>query len=304
MQLPSATESERRRIASAPAFTVLLVAFVLHFTLGSQVQRAHLPIGIAYGQLLFFFAIPWSTVLALGLQPRSFLAFAWPLGRTWPWILLASAAGFFLAGGMNSLNQWLVGPELARLFDSTRILRGRPIAEQIAIGLGVTLLAPLGEEVLFRGYLLRALRARYGTRAALLVTSAIFAAMHLNPASFLALLVLGLLFGLLRLASGSLVPALVGHAMQNGLTALAVLLDISDPETEPLDPLLALGTVALTAPLTWLGVVAIRRAGKAETTEPAIPAGEPVRFRLDRLRTRVWFWIAAIVAVGIAAILA
>src|SRR5690606_18494843 len=119
MRLPDATEGERRRIASAPAFTVLLVAFVLHFTLGSQVQRANLPTGIAYGQILFFFAIPWMTVVALGLGPRSFLALAWPRARTWPWILLASAAGFFLAGGLNSLNQWLVGPEVARFFDST-----------------------------------------------------------------------------------------------------------------------------------------------------------------------------------------
>src|SRR5690606_4092608 len=186
MRLPDATEGERRRIASAPAFTVLLVAFVLHFTLGSQVQRANLPTGIAYGQILFFFAIPWMTVVALGLGPRSFLALAWPRARPWPWILLASAAGFCLAGGLNSLNQWLVGPEVARFFDSTRILRDRPFAEQLAIALGVTLLAPLGEEVLFRGYFLRVLRARYGTVSALLLTSAVFAAMHLNPASFLA----------------------------------------------------------------------------------------------------------------------
>lgn len=300
MRLPDATEGERRRIASAPAFTVLLVAFVLHFTLGSQVQRANLPTGIAYGQILFFFAIPWMTVVALGLGPRSFLALAWPRARTWPWILLASAAGFFLAGGLNSLNQWLVGPEVARFFDSTRILRDRPFAEQLAIALGVTLLAPLGEEVLFRGYFLRVLRARYGTVSALLLTSAVFAAMHLNPASFLALLALGLLFGLLRMASGSLVPALVGHAVQNGLTAAAVLLGISDPETVPIDPLLALATVAVAAPATWVAIGAIRRSGEAEMMEPTIPAGEPVRFRLDRLRTRIWVWVAAIAAVGTA----
>lgn len=300
MRLPNPTESERRRIAGGPAYTVLLLAFLLHVSLGSYAQRAYLPLGIAYGQILFFFGIPWLAVASMGLEPRDFLAFSWPRGWTWPWIVLAAFTGFLLAGGLNSLNQWMVGPDVARLFDSTRVLRGRPFSEQIGVALGVTLLAPLGEEVLFRGYLLRVFRARYGATAALLLTSGIFAAMHLNPASFLALLALGLLFGLLRMASGSLVPALVGHAVQNGLTAAAVLLGISDPETAPIDPLLALATVAVAAPATWVAIGAIRRSGEAEMMEPTIPAGEPVRFRLDRLRTRIWVWVAAIAAVGTA----
>lgn len=299
MRLPNPTESERRRIAGGPAYTVLLLAFLLHVSLGSYAQRAHLPLGIAYGQILFFFGIPWLAVASMGLEPRDFLAFSWPRGWTWPWIVLAAFTGFLLAGGLNSLNQWMVGPDVARLFDSTRVLRGRPFSEQIGVALGVTLLAPLGEEVLFRGYLLRVFRARYGATAALLLTSGIFAAMHLNPASFLALFALGLLFGLLRLASGSILPALVGHGLQNGITAVAVLAGLSSGVEPEIDPLVALATVAVTGPIVWLALGMIGRVATPETTEPGLGSGtDPVRVELDRLGSLLWIWIGAALVLG------
>jgi membrane protease YdiL (CAAX protease family) len=299
MRLPNPTESERRQIAGGPAYTVLLLAFLLHVSLGSYAQRTHLPAGIAYGQLLFFFGIPWLAVASMGLSPRHFLAFTWPRGWTWPWIVLASVTGFLLAGGLNSLNQWLVGPEVARFFDSTRVLRDRPFGEQIGVAVGVTLLAPLGEEVLFRGYLLRVFRARYGTTAALLLTSGIFGAMHLNPASFLALFTLGLLFGLLRLATGSIVPALVGHGIQNGITAVAVLAGVSSGVEPEIDPLVALATAAVTAPIVWLALGMVQRTGAAETEEPGLGSGSaPVRVELDRLGPLLWIWVGAAILGG------
>lgn len=298
MQLPAPAPGEREKLAAAPAYPLLFLAFTLHLTVGTYFQRAFLPFGIAFGQILFFFGIPWLAVAAMGFSRRRFFALCGPRAWAWPWVLLAAFAGFLLAGGLNTLNQWLVGEELARAFDSTRVLRGRPFGEQVAVALGVTFLAPLGEEFLFRGYLLRVLRARYGTLAGLVVSSALFAVMHLNPASLVALFGLGLLFGLLRIASGSLFPALLAHALQNGITALVVL--FGDPSTaEPeLTPPTALLFVVGTLPLVWLATSMVRRIALPESEEPALHEGSG-RLELERIRGELGIWLAAALLSGV-----
>lgn len=288
MRLPPPPPDETATLAAAPAYGLLVLAFGLHLTVGSQLQRAWLPFGIAYGQVLFFFGLAFLAVVALGQSPRRFFALAPPPARTWPWVVLAALAGFFLAGGLNALNQWLVGEDLARLFDSTRVLRHRPVSEQVAVALAVTLLAPFGEEFLFRGYLLRVLRARHGTGAALLLTSLLFAVMHLNPASFAALLALGLLFGLLRILSGSLLPSIVAHAVQNGTTALVVLFEQA-PESETIELGLATLFVAGALPPITFGLAQIRRLADPPSGEPALV---PARgFDLERIRVPIAVWL-------------
>lgn len=291
MPLPAPPPGDRERLAGAPAYALLLLAFALHLTLGSTFQQAYLPFGIAYGQILFFFGIPWLAAGALGQPGRRFFALSPPAPWAWPWVVVAAVAGFLLAGGLNAFNQWLVGEDLARFFDSTRVLRGRPFSEQVAVALCVTFLAPLGEEFLFRGYLLRVFRARYGTLAGLLVSSALFAAMHLNPASFVALLALGLLFGLLRILSGSLLPALLAHAIQNGVTAVVVLLSEA-PESEDVDLAVALLFVAGALPLLWLSLTMVRRIAAPPSNEPTLDPSAG-GLELARVRKPIGIWLGA-----------
>lgn len=272
MRLPAPTEYERRVVAGRPAYVVLLLVFALHVSLGSYLQQTHLPFGIAYGELLFFAAIPWIATLAMGFRPKWFFALRWPKLGAWPWIALAACAGFVFAGGTNTLNRLLVGPELADRFDTTSIFLNRSWAERVALALGVTLLAPLGEELLFRGYLLRILGARYGALGGLLVTSALFALAHFNPAALIPLFALGCVFGLLRLVSGSLVPALAGHAIQNGVTAAVVLLGLTEEPQEEATLVPALALIAVSAPVALFALSRLRIASGQEPTQE--PEGE------------------------------
>lgn len=298
MRLPPPAPSEREQLAASPAYALLFLAFLLHLTVGTYFQRAYLPFGIAYGQIFFFFGIPWLAAGALDLSRSQFFALSPPRPLAWPWVLLAAFAGFMLAGGLNTLNQWVVGEELARFFDSTQVLRGRPFSEQLLVALGVTLLAPVGEEFLFRGYLLRVFRARYGTLAALLVTSALFAAAHLNPASLVALFGLGLVFGLLRIVSGSLLPALLAHGLQNGITAAVVLFG-EVPSSEPeLSPPTALLFVLGTLPLIWLAANMVQKVAVPETSERALAPDSP-RLDLARIRKESAIWVGAALLSGL-----
>lgn len=75
-------------------------------------------------------------------------------------------------------------------------------------------LAPVCEELFFRGYLLGAFR-RYGEYGAALFTAALFAVSHGMSAQLPAYLLLGLLFAALMLHMGSVLAPLLAHMAYN-----------------------------------------------------------------------------------------
>jgi membrane protease YdiL (CAAX protease family) len=90
----------------------------------------------------------------------------------------------------------------------------------------MALLAPLVEETVFRGLLYGWVAARWGTIAAWIVSSVLFAAAHYEPAHVILVFPLGLWFGWLRRRTDSLWPSVVAHMVNNGFAVLAaVLLD-------------------------------------------------------------------------------
>jgi membrane protease YdiL (CAAX protease family) len=86
-------------------------------------------------------------------------------------------------------------------------------------------LAPLFEEVMFRGILLPLVARRWGTAAAVVTVSALFAMVHFHLPSVVPLFVIAVAFSLGYLYSGSLLVPVAMHAMFNGvnLVMLAVL---------------------------------------------------------------------------------
>lgn len=86
--------------------------------------------------------------------------------------------------------------------------------------LSVVVMAPLCEELLCRGILLKGLRARYGISVALIGSSLFFAVIHIHPVMMVNAFVLGLLFGSLALRSGSIWASTVLHAFNNGVALL------------------------------------------------------------------------------------
>jgi len=95
-----------------------------------------------------------------------------------------------------------------------------PAAFLIVLGL-LAGLAPLVEELVFRGLLYGWLESRWGSGLAVVVSSLAFAAAHVEPAHVLLVLPLGILFGLLRWRTRSLWPSLVAHVANNGLAVAA-----------------------------------------------------------------------------------
>jgi hypothetical protein len=93
----------------------------------------------------------------------------------------------------------------------------------VLLVLVVVVLAPVIEELFFRGLLLRSLERRVGRWGALIISSLVFGAVHLQALQFLALTVIGLVLGWLTQHFGRLGPAIWAHVAFNGV-ATALLL--------------------------------------------------------------------------------
>jgi len=85
----------------------------------------------------------------------------------------------------------------------------------------LAVLAPLVEELIFRGLLYGWVTGRWGSLAGLIVSSVAFAAAHYEPAHVVLVLPLGFFFGWLRRRTDSLLPSLFSHIVNNGFALVA-----------------------------------------------------------------------------------
>ena len=94
----------------------------------------------------------------------------------------------------------------------------------------IALLAPVVEEVVFRGAILRALLSSMQSKwGAICFTAALFALIHANPAQMPHAFLMGWLMGWLYMRTGSIVPGMVFHWANN---TVAYLMAVAYPGDE------------------------------------------------------------------------
>ena len=96
--------------------------------------------------------------------------------------------------------------------------------ERLSIIFMAVIIAPIAEEVLFRGYLYGVVRRFAGRLPAMIVTSLLFAAMHLHLPSMLGLAVLATMLCLIYERTGSLWANIVVHATFNAISIIMLLI--------------------------------------------------------------------------------
>ena len=87
--------------------------------------------------------------------------------------------------------------------------------------ISITIMAPLVEELLFRGAI-QGYMLRKGIKPlnAILIASAIFGIVHMNPIQIPFAFAIGLIFGWLYYRTGSVVPGIIGHFINNSIACL------------------------------------------------------------------------------------
>jgi membrane protease YdiL (CAAX protease family) len=282
----------------------------------------------AYGLLLVGFV-----AIGFSVQPR------WPIAGLWITEVFAIAlpAVMFLRGGNLKAAPWLGLNEpslaavgltlLASLANQPAIAFLEWAAQQLAPrGLldlfqqknalleiifaqhkwgmiaAVTIAAPIGEELFFRGFAQPALEKRLGVWPALVITGALFAAIHLDPVGFIGLWQLGILFGVARHATGSLWASIIAHAANNGIAAAAFLLGMNKPEEVPPPWLLVLGALIFVGGIALAAALARRPSPRPARAEPADSSHDTGGFRLGRAALPAFVWVASL-AGGVALLL-
>jgi CAAX protease family protein len=155
-------------------------------------------------------------LLARGLDRRT-LGLRRP--PSWGRALLLVGGGFVtIAIVGNILDQFLnAGEEQGLLPDGWDSSRAAPFIANVVVVAGI---APVVEEFSFRGLGYAATRSAWGANAALLVTSIAFGLAHGLVEALPVLALFGLVLAVVRQRTGSLYPAIILHAVFNGLALL------------------------------------------------------------------------------------
>ncbi len=97
----------------------------------------------------------------------------------------------------------------------------------VAVFVLVVFLAPVCEEIVYRGLLWGAVEQRWGRWAALAVTTVLFAVAHLEFERTPLLILIAIPIGLARLYSGSLLASIVVHQVVNLLPGVVLMLSVA-----------------------------------------------------------------------------
>jgi membrane protease YdiL (CAAX protease family) len=85
----------------------------------------------------------------------------------------------------------------------------------------IVIVAPIAEEIFFRGFVFTGLRSRFGWGAAAAISAAMFAVFHLELTFFIPAFLLGFLFAYVYHRSNSIWPGIILHVIFNSIGVAA-----------------------------------------------------------------------------------
>jgi membrane protease YdiL (CAAX protease family) len=176
------------------------------------------PLLIGHGPLLAIGALYAVALLAaaIAVLPMGRAALPALALRAAPWkpVVLGPLATLALSVTVSQ-----IGPEVESMKQVSDLVRGP--GALLASLLALAVLAPIVEEIIFRGLLYGWIEGRWGWKAALPVSAIAFALAHFDPTYMILVLPLGVLFSWLRWRTGSLLPSIVAHMVNNGFAVLS-----------------------------------------------------------------------------------
>lgn len=132
------------------------------------------------------------------------------------WLLI----GIMLALLYWQFDQWLIqtlkpARQINEIANWQNSIKGYWI---FTAALSSVLLAPLFEELFFRGLMLSTLQRLVSDWLAIVISALLFAMVHWSWPEFISLFSVGVIYGWLTIKSNSLIPALLAHVIHNALT--------------------------------------------------------------------------------------
>ncbi len=154
---------------------------------------------------------PWGQPFSL--PPR--LGTAKVMGLSLLGLVLASGLSSWSAHWVERVLHWPV-----TIQEAIPLVKYALIANPVAAFLSVVIVGPIVEEILFRGLIYGALEKRLRVSGAILVSSFLFALVHLQVVYFIPIFCLGLVLGWARWKANSLGLPILIHVLNNGVALL------------------------------------------------------------------------------------
>jgi len=188
---------------------------------GLQSLLAILTLAVAAIPILLLTRRRWPRLWSVAHPPG--FGFAAPAAARFFWLAVVVGVIAPMLGGW--LTEWLAhGQTVTQNIE--QLGKSASLGWRIPLALMAVSLGPLAEELLFRGVLLSALLQRWGSATAILLSSVLFALMHLPGLNWQVfavpnLLLLALALAWLRLRSGSIWPGVLAHGTYNLMAVAA-----------------------------------------------------------------------------------
>jgi membrane protease YdiL (CAAX protease family) len=165
-----------------------------------------------------------------------------------------------LGQALDSLTTLLALADRGSLPLIRQVLTGIRGSELVGAVLVLGVVAGSAEEIFFRGYMQSRLREHWPPAGAVAVTSVAFAALHVDLVHVVLALALGLYLGFVVELTGSTLPALVCHVVNNVVYTLQTALGIAVVGREANLVAVALGSALFVVCVWW-----VRRAAPGAT---------------------------------------
>ena len=149
--------------------------------------------------------------------------------------VLMMLAGIWMLNVFTNYTQWI--PDL--LEDKYDIIFGSWTGI-----LCVAVVAPIVEELVFRGAITRILLKTYSPWKGILISAAIFGLFHINPAQIIPAFLMGIVFAWVYYKTDNILPCCVMHILNN---SIAVYITKNYSEIETLDDFLSVGVIFASA---------------------------------------------------------
>lgn len=193
-------------------------------------EPVSMSVGIVLFSIMFLFLMAAVSVAIVirRMGPVRWLGLRW---KEWPWVLLIAPgtvvcmwvffAGLQGLGYMDLMERLGVEKvqETVELFQ-----KGKDPAVLILMAFAAVIVAPICEEVVFRGYLYPAAKRYAGPWVAAVCTALMFSAAHGNMAALLPLFVFGLVLVALYEFTGSIWAPVAAHFLFNAATVAVQML--------------------------------------------------------------------------------
>jgi len=156
----------------------------------------------------------------------------WHEAFRWRWaswkVIAATVLGTFALGlAVSQVTLWLIqsleSSVILERSEFTNLLSATTRTNSPILLLIAIMFSAFPEELTFRGVIQQGFERRYPPPVAIALTSFIFALFHLDPIQAFSVVAIAAFWGWVVWRSQSVLPSLIAHALQNGLTIVSVL---------------------------------------------------------------------------------